>query len=128
LEGAIRHQSTNTHPILVILLWTTIGSFLHGVDGMNVKVGDLLVNYRKILHSLNDFVELSGNLLNQKLVSSIVAGCGWATKNAMQLAHRLALLVDQNGWMNDPKVDEVICKMLKCSSSETMFHNIVITG
>jgi hypothetical protein len=86
LEGAIRHQSTNTHPILVILLWTTIGSFLHGVDGMNVKVGDLLVNYRKILHSLNDFVELSGNLLNQKLVSSIVAGCGWAT-NANWLKH-----------------------------------------
>ena len=46
----------------------------------------------------------------------------------MQLAHCLSSLGDQNGPMNGPKVDEVICKTLKGPSSDAMFHDIVIPG
>jgi hypothetical protein len=46
----------------------------------------------------------------------------------MQLAHSLSSLGDQNGPMNGPKVDEVICKALKGTSSNAMFHDIVIAG
>ncbi len=44
----------------------------------------------------------------------------------MQLAHCLSSLGDQNGPMNGPKVDEVICKTMKGPSSDAMFHDIVI--
>jgi hypothetical protein len=46
----------------------------------------------------------------------------------MQLAHYLTSLSDQNGRMNGPKLNEVICKHLKGPSSDTMFHDIVIAG
>jgi hypothetical protein len=46
----------------------------------------------------------------------------------MQLAHCLSSLGDQNRPMNGPKVDEVICKTLKGTSSDAMFHDIVIAG
>jgi hypothetical protein len=44
-----------------------------------------------------------------------------------QLAHCLASLGDQNGQINGPIVDEVICKILKPTSLDAMFHGIVIT-
>jgi hypothetical protein len=102
------------------------------------------------------FSYISGNLLNQKSIA-IVAGSGRASNanwlkhcipgsshhfsrlkqapffftnqdQVMQLAHCLSSLGDQNGPMNGPKVDEVICKTLKGPSSDAMFHDIVIPG
>jgi hypothetical protein len=35
---------------------------------------------------------------------------------------------DKNGSMNGPKVDEVICKSLRGTLSDAMFHDIVISG
>ncbi len=122
---------------------------------MNAKEANL-TNFRKIVQTLNDSVEGSGNLLNQKSIA-IVAGCGRASDanwlkhcipgsshhftrlkqypflftnsdQVMQLAHCLSSLGDQNGPMNGPKVDEVICKTLKGPSSDAMFHDIVIAG
>lgn len=49
-EGAIQHQITKTHPILVLSLNKSLGSFLHDVDGMDVKEANL-TNYRKIMQS-----------------------------------------------------------------------------
>jgi hypothetical protein len=46
----------------------------------------------------------------------------------MQLVHYLSSLSDQNGPMNGPKVDEVICKTWKGTSYNAMFHDIVIAG
>jgi hypothetical protein len=46
----------------------------------------------------------------------------------MQLPHCLASLGAQNRWMDGPKVDEIICKLLKPASSDLMFNNIVIIG
>ncbi len=154
-KGAICHQTTKNHPVLAVSLNKTLGSFSRAVDGMNAKEANL-TNYRKIVQILNDSVEGSGNLLNQKSIA-IVAGCGRASDanwlkhcipgsshhftrlkqypflftnsdQVMQLAHCLSSLGDQNGPMNGPKVDEVICKTLKGPSSDAMFHDIVIAG
>jgi hypothetical protein len=154
-EGAIRHQTTKTHPILCLSLNKTLASFCHAADGMELKEPNL-TNFRKTVQLMNESVEGSGNLLNQKSIA-IVAGCGrvsnpnWlkhcipgsshhftrlkqspffftSPDQVMQLAHCLSSLGDQNGPMNGPKVDEVICKTLKGPSSEAMFHDIVIAG
>ena len=83
-EGAIRHHTTKNHPILVVSLNKTLGSFSHAVDGMDVKEANL-TNFRKIVQSLNESVEGSGNLLNQKSIA-IVAGSVRAS-NANWLKH-----------------------------------------
>jgi hypothetical protein len=50
-EGAIRHQTTNNHLVLVVSLNKTLGSFSHAVDGMDGKEANL-TNFRKIVQSL----------------------------------------------------------------------------
>ena len=67
-EGAIHHQTTKNHPVLAVSLNKTLGSFSHAVDGMNAKEANL-TNFRKIVQTLNDSVEGSGNLLNQKSIA-----------------------------------------------------------
>jgi hypothetical protein len=115
-----------------------------------------LTNFKKTVHSLNELVGGSGNLLNQKSLA-IAASCGrvsdanWlkhclpgsshhftrlkqppffftSPDQVMQLVHCLSVLGDKNGPMNGPKVDEVICKGLRGPSSDSMFHDIVISG
>jgi hypothetical protein len=44
----------------------------------------------------------------------------------MQLVHQLSVLGDKNGLMNGPKVDEVLCKTVRGTSSDAMFHDTVI--
>ncbi len=109
---------------------------------------------KNTVHSLNELEEGSGNLLNQKVLA-IAAGCGRASDanwlkqcipgsshhftclkqshffftspdQVMQLVHRLSVLGDKNGPMNGPKVDEVLYKTLRGTSSDAMFHDIVI--
>jgi hypothetical protein len=64
-EGAICHQTTKNHPLLAVSMHKTLGSFSHAVDGMDGKEANL-TNFQKIVHSLNDSVDGSGNLLSQK--------------------------------------------------------------
>jgi hypothetical protein len=152
-EGAIRHQTTKTHPVLNLSLNKTLRSFSYAVDGMEGKEANL-TNFKKTVNSLNEFVGGSGNLLNQKSLA-IAAACGRASDanwlkhcipgsshhftrlkqppffftspdQVMQLVHRLSVLGDKNGPMNGPKVDEVLCKTLRGTSSDAMFHDIVI--
>jgi hypothetical protein len=154
-EGAVCLQTTKTHPILSLSINKTLGSFSHSIDGMETKEANLS-NFRKTVQLLNESIEGSGNLLNQKSIG-IVTGCGRASNTnwlkhcipgsahhsarlkqssffftssdqVMQLARYLTSLGDQNGPMNGPKVDEVICKTLKGPASEAMFHDIVIAG
>jgi hypothetical protein len=155
VEGAICHQTTKTHPVLALTLNKTLRSFSHAVDGMEAKEANL-ANFKKTVHSLNELVEGSGNLLNKKGLA-MAAGCGRALDanwlkhcipgsshhftrlkqspffftspdQVMHLVHRLSVLGDMNGSLNGPKVDEVICKSLRGTSSDAIFHDIVING
>ncbi len=152
-EGAIRHQTTKTHPVLALSLNKTLRSFSYAVDGMEAKEANL-TNFKKTVNSLNEFVGGSGNLLNKKSLA-IATACGrvsdanWlkhcipgsshhftrlkqppffftSPDQVMQLVHRLSVLGDKNGPMNGPKVDEVLYKTLRGTSSDVMFHDIVI--
>ncbi len=154
-EGAIRHQTTKTHPVLALTLNESLSSFSHVFDKMETKEANKS-NYRKSVSALNDSVDGLGRLLNQKSIA-IATSCGrvlntnWlkhclpgsshhfsclkqspfffkSPDQVMQLAHCLSSLGDQNGPMNGPKVDEVICKTLKGSFSAEMFHDVVIAG
>jgi hypothetical protein len=152
-EGAIRHQTTKTRPVLALSLNKTLRSLSYAVDGMEAKEANL-TNFKKTVNSLNEFVGGSGNLLNQKSLA-IADACGRASDanwlkycipgsshhftrlkqpplfftspdHVMQLVHQLSVLGDKNGQMNGPKVDEVLCKTLRGTSSDAMFHAIII--
>jgi hypothetical protein len=64
VEGAIRHQATKTHLVLVLSLNKTLRSASYAVDGMEAKEANL-TNFKKTVNSLNELVGGSGNLLNQ---------------------------------------------------------------
>jgi hypothetical protein len=152
-EGAIRHQTTKTHPVLALSLNKTLSSFSYAVDGMEAKEANL-TNFKKTVNSLNEFVGGYANLLNKQSLA-VAAACGRASDanwlkycipgsshhftrlkqppffftspdQVMQLVHRLSVLGDKNGPMNGPKVDEVLCKTLRGTSSDAMFHDILI--
>jgi hypothetical protein len=63
-EGAIRHQTTKTHPVLNLSLNKTLRSFSYAIDGTEGKEANLR-NFKKTVNSLNEFVGGSGNLLNK---------------------------------------------------------------
>jgi hypothetical protein len=131
-------------------------SFSYAVDGIEAKEANLTRNFKETVHSPNEVVGGSGNLLNKKSLA-IVAACGRALDanwlkhcipgsshhfihlkqppffftrpedQVMQLVHCLSVLGDKNGPMNGAKVDEVsICKSLRGTSNDAMFHDIVI--
>jgi hypothetical protein len=54
-EGAIRHQTTKTHPVLALSLNKTLRLFSYAVDGMEAKEANL-TNFKKTVNSLNEFV------------------------------------------------------------------------
>jgi hypothetical protein len=46
-EGAVRHQTTKTHPVLALTLNKTLRAFSHAVDGMKAKEANL-TNLKKL--------------------------------------------------------------------------------